>query len=77
MSPDQVEVIICHCTYGLNSVIAWGQTSLSMGYFNVFRFSIFFIVFLGLDFTLFRLYISVLSCFVSCSRNRSIHHVFE
>ena len=31
-----------------------------MGYFDVFRFCMFFIVFLGLDFTLFSLVISVL-----------------
>ena len=66
-----------HCTCGLNSIIAWGLASLCMGCFDVFHFCIFFIVFLGLDFTLFRLVISVLSRFVSRSRNGGLHHVFE
>ena len=76
MSPDQVEVSIFHCTCGLNSIITWGQASLSMGYFNVFHFCIFFIVFLGFDFTLFRLVSSVLSRFMSRSRNGGLHQVF-
>ena len=77
MSPDQVEVIICHCTCALILIIAWVQASLSMRYFNVVRFIIFFIVFLGLDFTLFSLVISILCCFVSRFRNGCLHHVFE
>ena len=68
---------IYHYTCGLNLIIVWGQASLSMGCFNVFLSCIFFIVFLGLYFTLFRLYISVLSRFMSRFRNRGLHHVFE